>query len=385
MKIIICTAGAFALVLAACGGYTPIGEGEPSGGTSGTGGTATMTGGTGGTATMTGGTGGTATMTGGTGGGPGAGGTSTMTGGTGGTSTMTGGTGGTGMYDPCANRVCGATCEFCDPNNSDCAAPPAIMYCDNGGNCTTTFPMCEANECETSMDCPVLDIACPTCPDGSTACPTVECVTGQCITSYPTCPEQMCMTDEQCPVSAAPCTMCSDGSTVCPWSDCVNGVCTSGIDSCTDVSPCDGKSCGDPCTPCAGSNCAGAAPIMAASYCDENLECVFNMPMCTTAECKVDMDCLAPDICMACPETGDCATMKCVNGGCQWQCTDPCGGCGHEQVCIYQIGGPGPSHYACATLGVCEDPVDYCKCVEGQGTCQPSMSSNYCQCENGLD
>src|SRR5688572_706152 len=139
MKIIICTAGAFALVLAACGGYTPIGEGEPTGGTSGTGGTLTMTGGTGGTATMTGGTGGAPTMTGGTGGGPGAGGTSTMTGGTGGTSTMTGGTGGTGMYDPCANRVCGATCSGCDPNVSDCAAPQVTTYCDAGGNCTPTF------------------------------------------------------------------------------------------------------------------------------------------------------------------------------------------------------------------------------------------------------
>jgi hypothetical protein len=386
MKIITCTAGAFALVLAACGGYTPIGEGEPTGGTSGTGGSSMM-GGTGGTSTMTGGSGGTATMTGGTGGtATMTGGTSAMTGGTGGTSTMTGGTGGTGMYDPCANRACGTTCSVCDPNDMTCVADAVITYCDAEGQCTASFPMCETNQCETTMDCPILDIACPTCPDGSNACPTTDCVNGQCITSYPTCPGQMCMTAEQCPVSDAPCVMCADGRTVCPWSDCVNGVCTSGIDSCNDVSPCDGKACGEPCSPCSGSACA--APIMAASYCNENEECVFNVPMCTTAECKVDMDCLAPDICMACPETGDCATMKCVNGGCQWQCegTDECGGCGHEEVCVYQVGGPGPSvGYTCATIGTCEDASNYCPCVEGQGMCQQSMSDKYCQCDNGID
>jgi hypothetical protein len=267
-----------------------------------------------------------------------------------------------------------------------CAADAVITYCDAGGNCAPAFPMCEANECETSPDCAVIDIACPICSDGSTACPTTECVSGQCVTSYPTCPDQMCMTDAECPVSAAPCTMCADGSTVCPWSDCVDGVCTSGIDSCGDVSPCDGKSCGDICTPCVGTNCAaGAAPIMAASYCNENLECVYNRPLCATNECKVDLDCLAPDICMVCPDARQCATMKCLNGGCQWQCTDPCGGCGFEQVCVYQVGGPGPSvGYQCATVSAC-GAADPCACVEDQGMCGQSSSDSYCQCDNGLE
>jgi hypothetical protein len=322
-------------------------------------------------------------MTGGTGG-TGTGGTSTMTGGTGGSMT-TGGTGGTGMYDPCANRACGTTCAVCDPNDPTCAADAVITYCDAGGNCAPSFPMCQPNECETSMDCPILDIACPTCSDGSTACPTSECVSGQCITSYPTCPDQMCMTAAECPVSAAPCTLCKDGTTVCPWSDCVNGVCTGGIDSCSDTSPCEGKVCGDACTPCVGTNCdAAAAPIMAASYCDENLECVFNRPMCSTAECKVDMDCPQAELCMACPGTGECATMKCLNGGCQWQCPNACGGCGMERVCVNQIGGPGPASFTCATLGggVC-DAADHCTCIEGQGMCHLDVATGYCQCDNG--
>jgi hypothetical protein len=123
---------------------------------------------------------------------------------------------------------------------------------------------------------------------------------------------------------------------------------------------------------------------MAASFCDENLECVFNTPMCAAGECKVDMDCLAPDICMACPGTGDCATMKCLNGACQWQCTDACGGCGAEERCIYQLGGPGPSHYVCAKQSPC-GAAGTCACIQNQGTCGQEPVDGYCQCENGLE
>jgi hypothetical protein len=123
---------------------------------------------------------------------------------------------------------------------------------------------------------------------------------------------------------------------------------------------------------------------MAASYCDANLDCVFNVPMCATNECKLDADCPAAEICMACPETGECATMKCLNGGCQWQCKNACGGCGMEQVCVNQLGGPGPSHFTCAGVAPC-DAADSCQCIEGQGTCRLDMASGYCQCENGLE
>jgi hypothetical protein len=383
MKLITCSALAMAVALAACGGYTPIGEGEPVAGAGGTmpgsGGTV-MTGGSSGS-TMTGGTGGT-TMTGGTGG-------MTMTGGTGGTggTTMTGGTGGTGGgYDPCSNHACGTQCSVCAPGDMNCAADAVITYCDAGGNCTPNFPMCDPGQCETAMDCPLLGLPCEMCSNGGSACPTTACVMGQCVTTYPTCQPDACMTDVECPVSDAPCTMCADGTTECPWSKCVNGQCTTGTDSCGTTAPCEGKSCGDFCNPCAGDNCDAAAPIMAAAYCNEHLECQFNVPMCGAEMCMADTDCAAPEICMACADTGKCAQMKCVNGGCQWQCggsMDPCGGCG-EQSCVYQLGGPGPSHYVCAPQTVC-DAADPCACVQGQGTCHKDASTGYCHCENGLE
>jgi hypothetical protein len=388
MKIITCTAGAFALVLAACGGYTPIGEGEPMGGSSGTGGTSTMTGGTGGSSTMTGGSGGSMPGSGATGGAMmsgGTGGTGMMTGGTGGTMPM-GGTGGTGMYEPCENRACGTACSVCAPDDMNCAADAVLTYCDAGGNCSPTFPMCPTNTCEDFTDCPVIDIACQMCSDGSTACPNVECLMGQCVTSYPTCPGQACMTAEECPVSDAPCTMCADGTTVCPWSDCVNNVCTSGIDSCGTKSPCEGKSCGDYCTPCAGSNCDAAAPIMAASYCDANLDCVYNVPMCSTKECTLDTDCPGVELCMPCANAAvACASVKCVEGSCQLECPmDQCGGCGEEERCIYQIGGPGPSHYVCAKQSPCGSAAT-CACIQEQGVCGQEPVDGYCQCDNGLE
>jgi hypothetical protein len=42
-------------------------------------------------------------------------------------------------------------------------------------------------------------------------------------------------------------------------------------------------------------------------YCDENLECQLNQPVCTTPTCRTDADCL-------------CAELLCVNGACQFQC-----------------------------------------------------------------
>jgi hypothetical protein len=311
-----------------------------------------------------------------------------MTGGTGGTSTMTGGTGGTGTYEPCSNRACGAQCSVCPPDDMTCAADAVITYCDATGQCTPSFPMCQPTACETTMDCGVIDAPCQLCVDGTTACPTIECAMGQCIMSYPTCPGQTCMGAEECPVIDAPCTMCADGTTVCPWSDCVNGVCTTGIESCGKTNPCEGKVCGDSCTPCTGGNCAAAAPIVAASYCNENLECQFNVPMCSSDKCSDDSECLAPEICMACPDTGECAQMKCLSGACQWQCTtkDPCGGtCGMEQVCVHQLGGPGPAHDTCAGIAPPCDAADICGCIAGQGMCHTDATTGRCFCENGLE
>lgn len=67
---------------------------------------------------------------------------------------------------------------------------------------------------------------------------------------------------------------------------------------------------------------------------------------------------------------------------------DPCGGCdAPQQVCVYQVGGPGPSRFACANQNPC-GAAGACVCIVDQGTCQPMLMGDppsYCTCDNGLD
>ena len=67
---------------------------------------------------------------------------------------------------------------------------------------------------------------------------------------------------------------------------------------------------------------------------------------------------------------------------------DACGGCPDEQLCTYQIGGPGPGRYLCASYFVCRS-ADYCTCIEDQGTCamapEDDPMAGVCQCDNGLE
>jgi hypothetical protein len=69
---------------------------------------------------------------------------------------------------------------------------------------------------------------------------------------------------------------------------------------------------------------------------------------------------------------------------------DECGGCAPPyQVCIYQIGGPGPSHFACAEQQPCGSALA-CACILGQGPCtwvaddDAGVTGN-CHCDNGLE
>lgn len=66
--------------------------------------------------------------------------------------------------------------------------------------------------------------------------------------------------------------------------------------------------------------------------------------------------------------------------------SDPCGGCDvPQQVCVYQVGGPGPSHFTCATQLPC-GAAGACACIQGQGTCDMNLAADgYCHCDNGLD
>jgi hypothetical protein len=66
---------------------------------------------------------------------------------------------------------------------------------------------------------------------------------------------------------------------------------------------------------------------------------------------------------------------------------DDCGGCAAGKICVYQVGGPGPSHFVCATQNPCGSAAA-CACIVGQGTCQPNLMGDpprYCSCDNGLE
>ena len=67
--------------------------------------------------------------------------------------------------------------------------------------------------------------------------------------------------------------------------------------------------------------------------------------------------------------------------------SDDCGGCSPGTICVFQIGGPGPSHFVCATQNACGNPAA-CACIVGQGACQPNAMNDpsyYCSCDNGLE
>jgi hypothetical protein len=63
-----------------------------------------------------------------------------------------------------------------------------------------------------------------------------------------------------------------------------------------------------------------------------------------------------------------------------------CGGCSDQgQICIYQVGGPGPSRFRCATQLPC-GAAGACACIQGQGTCDMNLAADgYCHCDNGLE
>ncbi len=66
---------------------------------------------------------------------------------------------------------------------------------------------------------------------------------------------------------------------------------------------------------------------------------------------------------------------------------DACGGCDSAMpICVYQVGGPGPSHFTCAARNPC-GAAAACSCVVDQGTCEPNLMGDppgYCLCYNGL-
>lgn len=316
-----CFAG-MSLGLAACGGFSNLGEGV--GGEGGEGGDpATMTGGSAGTGMSTGGTvnpgtGGTMSM--GTGGTtfPGTGGT--MNPGTGGT--MNPGAGGSmGTPTPtfsCDGQACGSMClgietlmdgsgrtfsGYCSADNGVCVREPV--------DCRTP-----GLSCMTTQDClERADPQCVMCSDGTTACAKLECLMGECVPSAPAACSPQCQ-DVEC---GTPCAcpdghMCEDTAQI--YATCnAKGECQAGRAECSDacMTTEDCPIVDADCVSCGGGNCA-------TQLCLEGLcQMICMIPM---ESCEVDMDCPPPPpICQMCPG-GSCAGTRCVEGGCVFGCND---------------------------------------------------------------
>lgn len=128
--------------------------------------------------------------------------------------------------------------------------------------------------------------------------------------------------------------------------------------------------------------------------------CVFDSPQCpvTGAPCESlgqVQNCFFWQTCHSAPGQVICCRSgwepgsTCPNEGAGGDGADACGGCDAQarEVCIYQVGGPGPGHFRCAVQQPCK-AASLCACIVGQGTCQPAAAGDpagYCVCDNGLE
>lgn len=294
--ITLASLGACLSTVAACGGISNIGSGEPAG-KAGSNGTAT------GGSKGTGANGTGASSMGANGNVAGKEGSGTAT-------------GGAAAVELCmTDKDCispGAPCEPCADGSYACNR----TYCAAGGRCVTERDQC-TTKCATDMDCPVLDIACTDCGDGTTTCPTSQCLMGLCQTSYPG-----CGTFDPCKGQAcgSECKVCGpDGAcdAMKPSYCSAEGKCQPGLPQCADPGMCKTvMDCGSPppkCVPCGNDTCATFDCISGS--------CVFACPPNPNPQCKVTEDCPAIDaICKMCPN-GKCAVQACLQSSCQLVCT----------------------------------------------------------------
>ena len=107
------------------------------------------------------------------------------------------------------------------------AAPSAIGAMTAGTSCTT------------ASDCPLPGAPCELCPDGTTACPIVDCVAGQCGYQFPACPATCAAGLSWCPlngrcVNPACLSCCQFGNSCASAADCGSAcvTCPDGSSSC---------------------------------------------------------------------------------------------------------------------------------------------------------
>jgi hypothetical protein len=265
-----------------------------------------------------------------------------------------------GTWTPCGDKSCGDPCSVCDPSDAECTETAVLKYCDQAGQCGSAFPVCGPSECKSTADCPQPPAVCTPCPDGSYECARVDCIGGQCVSSGSTCPSPgQCTTDSDCPQTDGPCLPCPDGGLACPDFKCMNGQCVGGYPTC-GWEPCAGKPCGAPCSDCSPNDpdCVETAVL---KFCDERGGCGMAYPQCGGGQCTTSKDCIQPGApCEICPDGSyACPGAECVNGQCVYS-SESCGSvCQTDKDCPL-LGAP---------CQKCADGTISCpstKCVAGQ-------------------
>ena len=193
------------------------------------------------------------------------------------------------------------------------------------------------------------------------------------------CGKTTCTIDEKCCNVA--CDFCGPRNGVCSALACLSGG-APGIGG--------GPSTGD--MPATGGSSATGGIIIISSGGSSG-------EVCGKTICAVNERCCNASCDLCGPRNGLCSALACVSsgaagigggsstGGTVATTMDPCGGCASDEICIYQIGGPGSSHYTCATQAPCGS-ASPCACIQNQGTCDIVASGTdikvQCECQNNL-
>jgi hypothetical protein len=235
--------------------------------------------------------------------------------------------------------------DSCDPNNGGA---------DCGGICVPAPP---PPQCTTAADCTgPLPLACLLCSDGSSVCPTWDCVNGACQVNSGSCPTpppppQTCTAATDCsgPLPLIACRLCSDGSAACPHWECNNGVCQISLGSCPPP----------PNTCKVATDCTGPLPLTPCHLCSDGSAACPHWD-CLNGQCQIDLGtCPTPPPSRVPPGQQDRCNPHCQQG---FVCErDPNnGGPLCMQRCHTEIDCTGRLPKIACRLGGCPDGTDFC-------------------------
>lgn len=245
----------------------------------------------------------------------------------------------------CVGKQCG---DLCGP---PCDGPGCTAtYCNENGQCSTTAPECLPpwTECKLPSDCPPVPIPCQLCPDGSSACPKIDCLGGKCSYDLPVCPPSNPCQPMKLDVAPGCDQLLGwgwNGGACYPLVGCLcdgpacnilwpsQEACEKDQIECTFGGSCLGKQCGALCTGYCppGQSCPQR-------FCDLDGVCADKAPVCEPPTgCKTSLDCAQPGgICLLCPDGSTaCDSVVCQDNQCVYlpaECADPTDPCAPDDA-----------------------------------------------------